>query len=76
MKRVEDAERNWLRVISIRESKAGPDNFEIANSLVNLGSLYEKAQKAERAEQSYTRALAISEKKLGPESYGITSRID
>jgi tetratricopeptide (TPR) repeat protein len=53
------------RALAIFERAYGPEHYEIAVNLNNLGALKHAQGKSEEAEQLYRRALAIKEKLLG-----------
>jgi len=70
------AELLLLRTLSIRESIAGPDNFDLVADLVNLGEFYIRATRFPVAEPRFRRALAISEGKMGPDHPSLAPLLD
>ena len=60
-------EHLYQRVLTIRERHLGADHPFIANTLNNLGRLYDRQGQYTKAEQLLERALAISKQQLGVE---------
>jgi tetratricopeptide (TPR) repeat protein len=63
-----DAEVAFARALEIRERGYGPDQFEAAVSLGDLGGLYLRQGKHSEAERLLTRAVGIirNERRVGP----------
>ena len=53
--------------MAIRENALGPDHPDVANTLSNLGALYDYLRRYPEAEPLFKRALAIDQKALGPD---------
>jgi CHAT domain-containing protein/Tfp pilus assembly protein PilF len=62
-----DAEPLYKRSLAIWEKALGSDHPDVAQSLSNLGRLYENQERYADAEPLYKRSLAIYEKALGPD---------
>src|SRR6185295_4165622 len=54
------AEQNLRLVVELQDSAAGPPGPELANTLNNLGVVYERLDRPADAEQCYRRAHAIA----------------
>ena len=54
------AERHLKRAVELQETTLGPQHPDVANTLNNLGVVYEHLEETARAEQSYRRAYAIA----------------
>lgn len=63
--RLEEADEDQLRAISIYEEGLGVDHPYVATALNNIGQLYYLQGRFEEAETALKRSLAIKESKLG-----------
>jgi CHAT domain-containing protein len=61
------------RALKIREKVLGPDHSNTADSLTQLGLIYELTQHVYMATPLYKRALAIKQKTLEPENPNVAS---
>jgi CHAT domain-containing protein/Tfp pilus assembly protein PilF len=64
------------RVLAIRESALGSEHIDVAESLHNLGVLYELQRNYREAERPYSRALAIRDKLLGPDHLDVAQSLN
>lgn len=62
----EESESLFLKSLTLREKLAGPNDPEVAESLIGLGLLYASRHQFEKAIVAHKRALSIDEKELGP----------
>lgn len=72
----DDALEPCQRALTIREKALGKEHPDVAQSLGNLGSLYDAKGDYERAEQLHQRALMIREKVLGPEHLSVATSLN
>ena len=56
-----------MRALEINEKRLGPEQPDVARSVVDLAELYQAEGKYAEAEPLYRRALAINEKVFGPD---------
>jgi CHAT domain-containing protein len=63
----QEALQTEQQALKMRQEILGPDNPEVANSLLNVGLYYRHLGEIREAEDAYLRALAIREKSLGPD---------
>src|SRR5688572_20244414 len=61
------AERLLRDAAGLQEASLGPDHPELANTLNNLGVVYEVTEKPEEAERCFRRASTIAAAVLAPE---------
>jgi CHAT domain-containing protein len=60
------AEQQYRQALEIREKSFGPEHRYVAESLNDLGSLYEKEGRYQEAQPLLERAVAIRARTLGP----------
>lgn len=63
----DESESLFLKSLALREKLAGPNDPEVAESLIGLGLLYATRRQFDRAIVVHKRALAIDEEQLGAE---------
>jgi tetratricopeptide (TPR) repeat protein len=63
-----EAEKLYLKILTVQEDALGRETPDYANSLVSLGALYYVTNDFEKAEKFYLEALSIQEKVYGKES--------
>jgi len=61
----------WKQALEIRERNLGPDNLEVAETLLSLGTSYQNVGDYVTTEALFRRALKIKEKLFGPETPGV-----
>jgi tetratricopeptide (TPR) repeat protein len=69
-------ERAWKRAIAIREKAQGPDHWELATPLNNLGVFYVEQGRHAEAAPLLKRAVAIREKSKGADDPGLASDLE
>lgn len=61
----DEGESLFLKSLALREKLAGPNDPEVAESLIGLGLLYATRRQFDKAIVAHKRALAIDEEQLG-----------
>ena len=62
--------------IKIKETKLGPADPDVANSLNNLANMYEDMGQYAKAEPLYQRSLKIREDKLGTDHFDVADSLN
>ena len=65
--RLPEAEAAFKRALTIRRAQLGPEHYDVAETLANLGTLYLMQDRFDEVEPLLRQALAIYERALGPE---------
>ena len=65
--RHEEAEQLYKRALRVFRKTYGPEHYDIAIALNNLGAVYQARGEMVSAHWHYQRALAMKERLLGPE---------
>jgi tetratricopeptide (TPR) repeat protein len=65
--RYKDAEKLFLKSLSLQQQKLGYENIATLSTLNNLGALYLEARQLERAKANLELALQVKETMLGPD---------
>lgn len=61
----DESESLFLQSLALREKLAGPNDPEVAESLIGLGLVYASRRQFDKAIAAHKRALAIDEEQLG-----------
>ena len=64
------------KALRVAEENVGPNHPDVAESLNNLGLLYDIQGEYSKAEMLYKRALAIWEEKLGPDHPNVAAGLN